>query len=225
VPPERRRYYVIGADVAEGVRGGDFSCAQVVDYDFVEQSAIWHGRVSPDIFGHILYTLGAYYNWAFIAVEANSIGSTVLHVLHDLGYPNLYYRERLDPLTRKVVSDKLGWLTTTKTKGPMLHELGKRIREGSVVLHDKLTIDELMSFTYDTSKSGKEQYGAEPGCHDDTPIALAIALAARESPQCEPPEDFDPMDISFMEAVEELGIHAPRRRRGSETELEEWCLS
>ena len=65
--------YVIGADVAMGVRNGDYSVAQILDSK-KRQVAIWRGHVHPDYFAQVLYALGSFYNEAFICVENNSHG-------------------------------------------------------------------------------------------------------------------------------------------------------
>jgi hypothetical protein len=65
--------YTIGADVAMGVRGGDYSCAQILDGD-KEQVATWHGHIHPDEFARVLAALGTYYNLALVAPERNNHG-------------------------------------------------------------------------------------------------------------------------------------------------------
>jgi hypothetical protein len=66
--------YYIGADVAMGVRGGDYSVAQVLDSK-KRQVAVWRGHVHPDHFATVLAALGYYYNTARIAVEATTTAS------------------------------------------------------------------------------------------------------------------------------------------------------
>ena len=55
--PQSNKRYVIGADVAEGLDKGDFSCADVLDEDG-DQVAQWHGKIAPDHFGDLLVCLG-----------------------------------------------------------------------------------------------------------------------------------------------------------------------
>jgi len=231
--PEKGRWYILAADVAEGVPHGDYSAAQVLDYETLEQVAMWHGRITPDLFGLAIYNLGAFYNYAFIAVEANSKGDTSLTALVDAGYPHLYFRERIDPLTRKPVANKVGWLTGTKTKAPALHKLNTLLRlslkDEGIVIHSRTTLDELSGYTYDTSRAGNKQFGAEQGAHDDTVDSLFIAVAVRESPQAMPPEDPVEMEtILFEQAMSELGVMPDRFRHKQakkEGDLEDWCLT
>ena len=54
--PKKGEFYCIGADVAEGLAHGDYSCGLVGDENF-EVVAMWHGHTDPDLFGDELYKL------------------------------------------------------------------------------------------------------------------------------------------------------------------------
>lgn len=163
--------YVIGADPAEGVKGGDFSCAQVIDRKRFEQVAVWHGMADPDVFARALYKLGVFYNDALIAPERNSIGIACVLVLRELDYPNLYIREQIGKVIDKLTPE-LGWLTNTKTKPIIVSRTAKAIREKSVILHDEKTVNELLAYQYDDSGRAN----APTGGHDDRVSALMIAI-------------------------------------------------
>lgn len=66
--PKPYKEYVIGADVAEGLKGGDFSVATVVDVSTMAVAARWRGHCDPDKFGEILGALGTYYNLSLIHI-------------------------------------------------------------------------------------------------------------------------------------------------------------
>jgi hypothetical protein len=184
--PEKGHTYVVGADVADNVEKGDYSCAEVIDWKTCEQVAEWHGRIDPDLFGYVLADLGRYYNNAFMVVEANGPGNTTAMLLdHRLHYQPLFYRERQ---TGNVNYMKPGWLTTGGNRGPMMHGLAKHIREWSFKPHSESLVGELMTIVCDPLKRGSERYAAETGCHDDRVMAMGIALEARESAQCIPRE-------------------------------------
>ena len=107
--------YVIGADVAMGVRNGDYSVAQVLDSQ-KRQVATWRGHVHPDYFAEVLNELGYYYNEAMIIVENNSHGIlTCTRLGKDMAYPNFYTEVQYDKVTDKETV-KLGFSTTAKTK-------------------------------------------------------------------------------------------------------------
>lgn len=167
--------YVIGADVAMGVRNGDWSVAQVLDSK-KRQVATWRGQVHPDYFAEVLKALGEYYNEAFIIVENNSHGIlTCTRLGKDFAYPNFYTEVQVDKLTdRETV--KLGFTTTSKTKPLIIDQLRASVREEEIELNDKTTIREMM--TYIVTESGAME--AEPSCFDDCVMSLALANHVHE---------------------------------------------
>lgn len=167
--------YVVGADVAMGVRNGDWSVAQVLDSK-KRQVATWRGQVHPDYFAEVLKALGEFYNEAFIVVENNSHGIlTCTRLGKDFAYPNFYTEVQVDKITdRETV--KLGFTTTSKTKPLIIDQLRASLREGELELNDKTTIRELM--TYIVTENGAME--AEPSCFDDCVISLALANHVHE---------------------------------------------
>lgn len=162
--------YVIGADVAMGVRGGDYSVAQVLDSK-KRQVATWRGHVHPDYYAEILYALGEYYNEAYICVENNSHGIlTCTRLGKDMAYPNFYTETQMDKLTDRETT-KLGFTTTSKTKPLIIDQLRAAMREETLELNCKVTLREML--TYIVTESGAMQ--AEAGCFDDCVMSLALA--------------------------------------------------
>jgi hypothetical protein len=162
--------YYIGADVAMGVRGGDYSVAQILDSK-KRQVAVWHGHVHPDYFANVLQALGFFYNTAMIAVESNNHGIlTCTRLGKDMAYPNFFTETVYDKLDDKETIN-LGFRMTTKTKPLVIDQLRASLRDGELELNDRTTIDELMTFI--VTDSGAME--AEEGCHDDCVISLAIA--------------------------------------------------
>ena len=167
--------YVIGADVAMGVRDGDWSVAQVLDSK-KRQVATWRGRVHPDYFAEVLYHLGSYYNEALICCENNSHGIlTCTRLGKDMAYPHFYTEIQHDKVTDKETV-KLGFTTTAKSKPLIIDQLRASMREGELELNDKTTIREML--TYIVSESGAME--AEQGCHDDCVMSLALANYVHE---------------------------------------------
>lgn len=161
--------YTIGADVAMGVRGGDYSVAQVLDSK-KRQVATYRSRVHPDYFATVLYKLGEFFNMAFIIVENNSHGIlTCTRLGKDMHYPHFYTEIQVDKLTEKETL-KLGFTTTSKTKPLIIDELRACVREGEIELNDKTTIREML--TYIVTPSGGME--AEAGCFDDCVMSLAL---------------------------------------------------
>lgn len=161
--------YYVGADVAMGVRGGDYSVAQVLDSK-KRQVATYRAHVHPDHYARVLYGIGMFYNEARIIVENNNHGIlTCTRLGKDLAYPNFYTEITFDKLTEQETV-KLGFSTNAKSKPLIIDQLRAAMRKQEVQLNDKVTIREML--TYIVSESGAME--AEQGCHDDCVISLAL---------------------------------------------------
>lgn len=159
--------YIIGADVAEGLAHGDFSCAQVVNAKTGFVVAMWHGHCDADIFGNLLAEIGWRYNNALIAPENNNHGLTTIKALQRYGYKNVFRQRRLaNRIPAK--TEIMGWRTTAASKPLAIDELGAAIREDTIYIRDRQTIAELKSFVRD--ENGKT-HGSP---HDDCVMSLAI---------------------------------------------------
>jgi len=173
--PDPDRAYAIGADVGEGLAGGDASCACVLDRETGEQVAELHGRIPPDRFGHLLDALGRYYGLAMLAVERNNHGHSTLNTLrHACRYPRLYYHVRYDRTGNS--APMLGWPTDQATKPILVDDLAAAIAGGHLIVHSSGLVDE--GFTFVTTDSGSQE--AQEGKHDDRVIAAGIAWQARK---------------------------------------------
>ena len=159
--------YVIGADVAEGLGHGDFSCLHVIDANNQSVVATWHGHIDPDMFGVVIAEIGWKYNYALVAVENNNHGLTTLKAMQRYGYKNLY-RQRRVAQRNPEATEILGWRTTAASKPLAVDELAAAIRDEDIELRCERTIAELKSFVRDTN--GKT-HGSP---HDDYVMALAI---------------------------------------------------
>jgi hypothetical protein len=169
--PSSDENYVIGADVAEGLALGDYSCGVVGNNETFDIDAMWHGHIDPDLFGNELVKLGKFYNNALIGVESNNHGLTTLSTIKKSEYWNLYFSKVFDKVN-DVVTKKLGWTTTSRTKPLMIDKLAEFIREKLLGIYSDLVISE--AFTYVIDDKGKTN--AQSGCYDDTVMAVAIML-------------------------------------------------
>lgn len=184
--------YTIGADTAMGVRGGDYSVAQVLDSK-KRQVAVWRGHVNPDHYATILYELGKFYNMAQIIPENNNHGIlTCTRLGRDMAYPNIYLTTTVDKLTEKE-SITLGFTTNVKTKPLVIDQLRATLRDGELELNDRTTIEELR--TYIVTETGSME--AEPQCFDDCVTSLALANHIHEG-------SFEPIKATDDWYIEQL---------------------
>ena len=169
--PETSGEYVIGVDTAEGIVGGDFTVAKVLNRRTLEEDAVWRGTIDPDEFADILMALGYYYNTAYVGVECNGHGHTTLKRLgHWLSYPRLHYHQRYEKGFGEPTM-VLGWHTNRATRPVLLDEFAGLLRDGLWRCYHKKTVDELMTFVINAR--GKAE--GDTGCNDDCVMASAIA--------------------------------------------------
>lgn len=184
--------YYIGADVSMGVRGGDWSVAQVLDSQ-KRQVAKFRAQVHPDYYAEVLAALGYFYNTAKIVVESNNHGIlTCTRLGKDYAYPNFYTEVVYDKLSDKETV-KLGFHTNVKTKPLIIDQLRASMRMGEVEVNDKNTLRELM--TYIVNENGAME--AEHGCFDDEVMSLALANHIHEG-------RFTPIEVTddfYIEAI------------------------
>jgi hypothetical protein len=184
--PEKGRLYVLGADCAQGldVNEGegdcdpDYSVGQVLDRDTGEQCAVLRARMMPGETGRYMARVGKYYNMAQICGERNPGGGGVSMLESILGadYPSslIYHRPSTPDRDPQVRGDRIGWDTSGVSRPILISLLDETIRQLAITLHCPITVSELMTFII--KATGKAE--AQIGCHDDTVIALALAIIA-----------------------------------------------
>lgn len=171
--PQPKRAYVIGGDTAEGLHNGDYSVLTVIDVETREIQAIYRSQIPPDEFFEVCIAVGNWYNNALLAVEVNKDGLWVNNELERNGYTNLYYRQRIDDVTKQV-ANSFGWRTDRQSRDSMLTELRSVFSDVSFVQAPLL--DEMISFV--RNSRGKPE--AVLGKHDDVIMATAIAYMVRK---------------------------------------------
>jgi hypothetical protein len=169
--PKPGARYVIGADVAEGLEHGDYSCADVLDAVTGYQVAQWHGHISPDLFGDVLFHLARRYNNALLGVERNNHGLTTITRIKDRSYTNLYAQEDVERTFDGHQTSKAGWLTTQKSKFKIIDQIAGELRDGDCGIACEDTVKEMSTYIINANGS----YGATPGYYDDRVMSRAIA--------------------------------------------------
>lgn len=164
-------FYVCGVDPADGVEGGDYSAAIILDRTTGEEVAFYHRRIPQYELAKKLNEMGRIYNNALMVVEMNS-GSTTMLVLKELLYPNPYFRQSKLETLGQTVTDRLGWRTTNINRGNLINDFDRAFRENSIVIHSEELLNEMLAFVYD--KNGDPN--AEGGYHDDIIFAISCAI-------------------------------------------------
>jgi hypothetical protein len=164
--------YVLGVDSSKGT-GGDYSVVQVLK--IISRKPIQYEQVSvyesnsTDIylFTDIVHRISLYYNGAYIMVENNAEGSTVVN--------KLWWDIETDKLVNSGVKQvDLGIRATKNTKPRAVLLMKKLIEDHCLKINDKQTVEQLASFIEDKGRF----YGKD--LHDDLVSALYWAVYITE---------------------------------------------
>ena len=162
-----------GVDPAEGI-GRDFSVCVLISVDHLQRMevvATLRGHTDPTAFAdHISQFLKNNYSFntkeglflPYVTVERNNHGHAVLALL-DPHYYNLYVHS----------DDRAGFPQTSISRKQIMHNLFNSIRLDRLLINDPVITDELSTLAINASNKKIE---AEQGCHDDSVIALALAI-------------------------------------------------
>lgn len=179
--PKPGNQYAIGADIAMGLKDGDFSCAWILNRTTHEQAGIWHGHIEPYKFGLLLCRLGKLFNMAVINPEANPPGNSTIDAMRHKGYPRVSRRQKAK---NEMVSmqNAFGAWTSAVTKPMWVHALQNAVGEHAFTVKDIETIEEMRRFRRANRQKkelgpGYHGYGAISG-HDDRVMALIHAWQA-----------------------------------------------
>jgi hypothetical protein len=130
----------------------------------------------------VLFLIGLYYNYAWLAPEVNGPGQGVIDALaKDLRYRRLYRRHRPGDDQRADASGTLlGWLTTRPSKVLMEQTFGEALKDGWHGLRDVPTGREFTTYVEDE----KNRHGAQKGTNDD--LAVSFMGAHRVAQELRP---------------------------------------
>ena len=168
--PNWESNYIVAADVSLGV-GQDYSAAVVMDTDRKVIGLFRDNHLDPSKFGDLLFYLGRYYNNALLTVESNSMGIATLSRLTQMNYINLYKQTKIAAISKEEGLVP-GFRTTQSTKPHIIGNLKNAVENDDIWIGSHIIIQELKD--YISTESGRTE--AAPGCHDDTVMAMAIAL-------------------------------------------------
>ena len=171
--------YLLAADVARG-DGSDFSVAQIIRLDTMEQVAEYQGKLTADMFAPILINMAKEYNDALLVIE-NNHDYGVLNRIEEIGYNNLYYslkstHEYVNAVTAEARGGVAGFTMSSRTRPLVIAKLEEFTRNKLLTINSMRTINEVKTFIW---YNGRPQ--GMRGYNDDLVIALAIACWVRDT--------------------------------------------
>jgi hypothetical protein len=150
--PEDGAEYYLGADVAAGIVGMDYSCAQILKIgrglNPDVQVAEWHGWINPTPFAGVVAALGYWYRTCEVSVEGNSDvgGMTNQELMRVIEYPNIFLWKHYDKV-KNFVTSFFGWYTNRKSRGQLITAWKEAIDDGTIIIRSENLIDECLDFT------------------------------------------------------------------------------
>jgi len=167
--PSSKYTYIIGADVSGGT-GNDYSSIQVLCLEHLEQVYVYKtNTLDPLSFAELLVKVGKEFHEAYINVESNQHGLSVLAFLKRVYPPHKLYRRKLSSSLFSIPGQEYGFRTLKTTK-PYLVNIAQNLIKQGLIIHDLETCEELKGFV--ESEEGRLEGTTK---HDDNAIALMLA--------------------------------------------------
>jgi len=176
LPKQNMKYYG-GIDVSAG-GGGDDSTMTLIDQDGEEVCTFFNNKVPVYEYAEIVDCLGRFYNYAFLAVERNNVGTPLLERLRkEYGYLNLYKQKVFNQKGQKKM--QLGWQTTQVNKSILIQDYKESFEKGFILIHTKEILEQMQIYVEKENKKMGNKGGNDK--HDDLVISAALSVQAQKS--------------------------------------------
>lgn len=166
-PPRPNITYRMGVDPSEGVV--DPSSITVLSSEG-RKVAKFNGKVPIAGLADKVKFLYYKYGRPLIIPESNASGTALIREIRDL---NIYRRKVLQYKT-DVATEKLGFRTSPDTKSQLINHFKNLLRDKSIKIYDKNTVEEMKSFMW-SDEARKSGAGAARGFHDDDVMSTMLA--------------------------------------------------
>lgn len=180
--PDSSKDYMIVADVARG-DGSDYSTFHIIDIGLNVQVAEFKDMLPPHEFAKVLVSKGYEYNTALMIIDSTGVGWSCVEKVMELEYKNLYYSIRgnvndaQEYIKKSESSDKVaGFNINTYNRPLLLNKLSEHLREKTLRIQSKRTLEELKVFIW---KNGKAE--AQRGYNDDLVMPMGMAMYLRDT--------------------------------------------
>jgi hypothetical protein len=222
-PPVERVLYTMGADVAEGVRGGARSSIAILNRMTLDYEFFWYGWTPPEQLVTYMDWIGRWYNNAEALPEYNNHGYTVVSGLTALGYPSMWYRPESFEKQSPGQGERMGYLTNRNTRQWLFNCISEYVRNRAIpekshlsgLLEDPECVGEMLTSVYD--KKITDRIDKLPGTLNDVVFAAALALFAHKG---DPNASIEPLPFhDLRDRLEPLRLKRRHGERISPAEL------
>ena len=168
--------YFVGVDTASG-SGGDYSTMSVFDSSGEQVAVFMDNKLPVYKFSDVVYECGMYFNYAFLVVEKNSFGQSVIEKLRaEKQYLNMYKMKTFDDRGKKRY--QVGWITTSVSKPRLIQDFKEQFEKGLILINDSNTLEEMKIFI---EADGKMRNQRGNDLHDDLVISASLACQGIKS--------------------------------------------
>ena len=182
-PPVRGSVYMGICDVASGNSGSkDYTVFKVferVPGGGLLECAKLRTQTTPEDAADLALDLCALYTDPQVAIEVNNgYGAAMQSYMRRRGYSNFYRRQVQEKIVGPggVITDDLGWWTTTKTRSHMVSSARSYLYRCYLRFHDPDLFSEIATFVRDPRNTRKAE-AAAAGKNDDEVIVMCMACA------------------------------------------------
>jgi Terminase large subunit, T4likevirus-type, N-terminal len=170
LPKPKERYYA-GIDTSGGY-GGDDSTISIFNKEGQQVLSFYHNRTPIYKLAQIADCIGRYYNYAFLVVERNRDGLSLLERLRrEYGYINLYKQQIFNQKGQR--QTQLGFLTTQISKSVLIADFKEYFEIGLLNIECEKTLEEMQVFVEDDKGGMGNKTGSS--YKDDLVISSALA--------------------------------------------------
>lgn len=189
-PIEGHRY-ICSCDASRG-DAADRTAIEILDLDgmdddgkpCLEQVLEYHGKMTGDDVGELIFKYANMYNEAFVVVDCiGGVGDAAILMLQRLKYKNLYYDDAelknytaqrdISSLKPRKEDGKLPGFHCNSVRFQMLTQFAYMVKTNQFKIRSKRVIAELDTWIY---KGTAARIDHQDGCHDDTLTCLAMGI-------------------------------------------------
>lgn len=189
-PIEGHRY-ICSCDASRG-DAADRTAIEILDLDgmdddgkpCLEQVLEYHGKMTGDDVGELIFKYANMYNEAFVVVDCiGGVGDAAILMLQRLKYKNLYYDDAelknytaqrdVSSLKPRKEDGKLPGFHCNSVRFQMLTQFAYMVKTNQFKIRSKRVIAELDTWIY---KGTAARIDHQDGCHDDTLTCLAMGI-------------------------------------------------
>ncbi|WP_233277812.1 DNA packaging protein [Paenibacillus durus] len=169
LPKQKQRMFA-GVDVASG-SGNDYSTMSVFGADGQQYASFYRNDIPVYKFAEIVREIGLFFNYAFIVIERNGFGTSVLERLREgeMPYLNLFKHRHFDKGKTRL---QLGWSSNTVTKNKAVTDAKEMFECQLIKIECKETLKQMQTFI---EKDNKMENKSRSN-HDDLVISFMLSI-------------------------------------------------